>query len=228
MDKLNLIKQVDMFQGLLDADLKSLTDIVIIRSHVKGETIFEEGDEAKGFYFVVSGRVKIFKLSPAGKEQILHLFGRGEPFGEVALFSGKYFPASAETLERSRVGYLPSDAFAGLIGRHPAIALNMIGVLSKRLRTFTNLIEQLSLREVPERLASYFLYLHSLGRGSNEIKLDVTKQQLASFIGTIPETLSRVIKKMNSGGLIDATSTRIKIIDLEGLKGLATGDRKLQ
>ncbi len=227
MDKLNLMKQVEMFQGLSDNDLKSLSAIVALKNCTRDETVFEEGEDARGFYFVVSGRVKIFKLSPGGKEQILHIFGRGEPFGEVALFSGRKFPASAQTLEKSRIGYLQLDAFKKLVSIHPAIALNMIGVLSKRLRTFTELIEQLSLREVPERLASYLLYLHSLGRGSSEIKLDVTKQQLASFVGTIPETVSRVIKKMNSSRLIVSSSSVIKITDMDGLKKLAEGKLKL-
>ena len=187
----------------------------------KGRTIFSEGDEGTGFYVVISGRVKIFKLSSEGKEQILHIFGPGEPFGEVPVFSGQHFPANAEAMEESRVFFFPRKAFMELIRKTPDLALNMLAVLSRRLRRFARLIEDLSLKEVPARLAAYLLYLHEAKKGSENLELDISKGQLASLLGTIPETLSRIIGRMNKSGLIESEGPRIRVLDLQGLETLA-------
>jgi CRP/FNR family transcriptional regulator len=210
-----------MFAGLPGPDLDQLTGIASDKVFSRGATIFLEGDEGNGFYVVLSGRVKIFKLSADGKEQTLHLFGTGEPFGEVALFSGTRFPANAEALEDSRVLFFPRDAFAGLIREHPSVAMNMLALLSIRLRRFTVLIEDLSLKEVPGRFAAYLLYLSREREGSGELSLDITKAQLASLLGTIPETLSRILGKMSRSGLIASDGRHIKILDREGLEELA-------
>jgi CRP/FNR family transcriptional regulator len=169
----------------------------------------------------MSGRVKIFKVSWEGKEQILHIFGPGEPFGEVPVFAGQKFPASAEAMEESRVFFFPRDAFIYRIKKNPGIALNMLAVLSKRLRRFTQLIEELSLKEVPGRLAVYLLYLSESKEGEKHLELDISKGQLASLLGTIPETLSRILGKMTRAGLIESEGPRIKILDPQGLEDLA-------
>src|SRR5512139_2824692 len=96
----DLMGQMPLFQGLLQAHLEELTDIVVDQTLGRGQTVFSAGDEALGFYVVVSGRVKVFMLSPDGKEQILHIFSSGDAFGEVPMFAGGRFPASAETLEK--------------------------------------------------------------------------------------------------------------------------------
>jgi CRP/FNR family transcriptional regulator len=215
------IAGIPMFRGLPEAELDQLTKIATDETISKGAAIFLEGDEGDGFYVVLSGRVKIFKLSTEGKEQTLHLFGAGEPFGEVALFSGSRFPANAEAMEDSRILFFPTEAFAGLIRKNPSVALNMLALLSIRLRRFTALIEDLSLKEVPGRFAAYLLYLSREKEGSGELSLDITKAQLASLLGTIPETLSRILGKMSRSGLIESDGRRIKILDLEGLEELA-------
>jgi CRP/FNR family transcriptional regulator len=194
----------------------------------KGENIFAEGDEGTGFYVVLSGRVKIFKVSPEGKEQILHIFGPGEPFGEVAVFTGRPFPANAEALEETRALFFPRKEFLELIRRDPSLALNMLAVLSQRLRRFSALIENLSLKEVPGRLAAYLLYLGEGKKEKPEVTLDISKNQLASLLGTIPETLSRILAKLTREGLIKSNGPRqIQLLDRKGLEELAGGERKL-
>jgi CRP/FNR family transcriptional regulator len=177
----------------------------------------------------VSGRVKIFKLSPEGKEQILHLFGPGEPFGEAPVFAGQHFPAYAEAIEESRVLFFPRDSFVDMIKNNPSLALNMLAVISRRLRKFTMLVEELSLKEVPGRLATYLLlYLGKRGDEDDELVLDISKSQLASLLGTIPETLSRILAKMIRAGLIHSDgSRRIQVLDREALEELARGERRL-
>lgn len=224
---IEILASVPVFRGLPAEQLEGLTAISVDKTTRRGESIFMEGDEGDGFYVLIAGRVKIFKISPEGKEQILHIFGPGEPFGEVPVFAGERFPANAEAMEESRLFFFPRKAFVGLIDRNPSLALNMLAILSKRLRRFTHLIDDLSLKEVPGRLAAYLLYLSERDRGSRFLKLTITKGQLASLLGTIPETLSRILKKMNAQGLIETEGPRITILDREGLEDLVETGGKL-
>lgn len=227
MDTVDYIAATPLFQDLLRRQIESLARIAVKRQYSKGQTIFSEGDEGTGFYVVTVGRVKIFKLSPDGKEQILHMMEAGEPFGEVAVFAGRSFPACAEASQQSSVLFFPRHDFIALIKNDPDLALNMLAILSSRLRTFARLIENLSLKDVPARLAAYFLYLMEKKESSPMIELDIPKGQLASILGTIPETLSRILFKMNKQKLITTSGSSIEILDPDGLKNIAEGLKKL-
>jgi CRP/FNR family transcriptional regulator len=120
------VATVPLFQALPREHHKDLATVVKDQAFTRGQFIFSEGDEGTGFYVVISGRVKIFKLSTEGKEQILRIFGPGEPIGEVPVFAGKRFPANAEALEDSRVFFFPRAPFMELIQKNPSIALNML------------------------------------------------------------------------------------------------------
>jgi CRP/FNR family transcriptional regulator, dissimilatory nitrate respiration regulator len=222
------IARIPLFHGLTAKLYDELAMIVVDQVVPRGRMIFSQGDEASGLYVVISGRLKIFKLSPEGKEQILHLFGAGEPIGEVAVFAGGNFPACAEALEESRLFFFPRQAFVDMIQRYPSVALNMLAVLSLRLRKFASLIEDLSLKEVPGRLAAHLLYLEKGQKETPHIELDISKNQLASLLGTIPETLSRILARMSRDGYIELTGQRrIRIMDRKALEELATGERRL-
>ena len=224
----DFIPTIPLFQDLEQKNYVDLANIVLSRKYKKGEMIFSEYDTADGFYVAVSGRVKIFKSSPEGKEQILHIFGPGDPFGEIAVFTGKNFPASAQTLENSETIFFPKNAFIGLIKKDPALSLNMLSVLSMRLKRFSSLIEDLSLKEVPGRLAAYLLYLSDRNDSCDELILDISKSQLASILGTIPETLSRILSKMTRENLIESDGKRKFLIkDRDSLIDLAEGEKKL-
>ena len=227
MDIMNHIASIPLFEGLPKEQLDDLTMIMTDQEFNRAQIIFSEGDEGNGFYVVISGRVKIFKLSPDGKEQILHIFGPGEPIGEVPVFAGENFPANAEAMEKSRLLFFPRNSFTGLIQQNPSIAMNLLAILSKRLRRFTSLIEDLSLKEVPGRLAAYLFYLSNQKSGTNELELTITKTQLASLLGTIPETLSRILGKMSSQGLIESDGKKIRILDPDSLEDLAEAITRL-
>ena len=228
MDIINFITTIPLFQNLEEKNYQDLSGIVQTRKYKKGEIIFSEYDDADGFYVAITGRVKIYKSSPEGKEQILHIFGPGDPFGEIAVFTGKNFPASAQTLENSEALFFPKNAFIGLIKKDPALSLNMLSVLSMRLKRFSSLIEDLSLKEVPGRLAAYLLYLSDRENLNDELNLDISKSQLASILGTIPETLSRILAKMTRENLIESDGKRKFLIkDRDSLIDLAEGEIKL-
>ena len=223
---IHLLETIPLFQDLPREQLQGLARITEDRTYARGQEIFADGDPGIGFYVIMTGRVKIFKVSPEGKEQILHLLDPGEPFGEVPVFSGQNFPAHAEALEKSRIFFFPRNAFIGLIKQDPGLALNMLAILSRRLRRFAALIDDLSLKEVPGRLAAYLLYLSEQKKGATDLTLNITKSQLASLLGTIPETLSRILGKMMKQGLIESDGHRIRILDHASLEALVdTGSR---
>jgi CRP/FNR family transcriptional regulator len=180
-----------------------------------------EGDDCNGFYIVAAGKVKIYKVSFEGKEQIFHIYGPGNPFGEVPVFSGQKFPANAQTILKSHLLFFPRTAFVDLISDNPSLSLNMLAILSMRLRQFTVQIENLSLKEVPGRLASYLLYLANEQEQEDFVALNISKGQLASLLGTIPETLSRILAKMNNQNLIEVSGRDIKLLDRIGLEELS-------
>ncbi|GAU08734.1 Crp/Fnr family transcriptional regulator [Desulfoplanes formicivorans] len=219
---IDFLTRVDLFGGLQEEYLAFLAEIAREMHVTKGQSIFWAGDAGTGFYLVKTGRVKIFRTSFSGKEHILHVFGSGEAFGEVAVFAGDRFPASAVTLEPSRLLFFPRDAFRKLLAREPDLALQMLALLSRRLRSFVNKVEELSLKEVPARLASHFLLLAAAGQ-TDTFTLDLSKTELSKYLGTIPETLSRTLRKMESQGLVRGNGACIRILDRPGLEEVAEG-----
>jgi CRP/FNR family transcriptional regulator, dissimilatory nitrate respiration regulator len=214
-----------LFHGLSQKEIKRIGEIAVEKRFSRGESVFFEGDDSNGFYIIGEGLVKIYKVSTDGKEQILHILGPGEPFGEVPVFSGQRFPANADTISESRVLFFPRPAFVDLVIKNPTLALNMLAVLSVRLRQFTTQIENLSLKEVPARLAGYLIYLAEEQNSGDVVTLTISKGQLASLLGTVPETLSRVFTRMNVQNLIAVEDRRITLLDRERLKDMAASGK---
>lgn len=220
-NRLATLATTSLFSGLPQRQLEKLAGITQLRSVEKNSLVFSEGEDADGFFVVLEGLVKIYKMSAEGKEQILHIFGSGEPIGEVPVFSGKKFPASAMALKKGDLLFFPRRAFIDLIAEDTSLALNMLAVLSMRLRRFAAQIEDLSLKEVPGRLASYLIYLANEQATDTSVSLTISKGQLASLLGTIPETLSRILAKMANQGLIAVNGRHIRLLDRDGLDDLA-------
>lgn len=220
------IAAAPLFRGLSEKQLGELQRLFPGRHYGQGQIIFAEGEKAEGFYVLLSGKLKIYKLSPEGKEQILHIIEPGEPFAEVALFSETTFPAYAEAIRESEVMFFPRKGFEKLIRDDPAIVMNMFAILSQRLKYFTRLIEDLSLKEVPQRFAAYLIFLADRER-SDDVSLGISKGQLASLLGTIPETLSRIMGKMAGQGIIEMQGRRIRIKDRQLLEALSDGQKQL-
>jgi len=225
MELLQMVQKIPLFHGLPGEQLEEIVTSMADQTFDRGQTVLSEGEAAEGFFVLVQGKVKIFKLSPDGKEQILHIVGAGESFGEVPMFAGGHFPANAETIEKSRIFFFPRAAFLDLIRKDPSLAMNMLAELSRRLRQLTRLVEELSLKEVPGRLAAYILFLSEENNNTSEVELDITKGQLASLLGTIPETLSRILGKMSTQGLIAVQGRKLSILDRNALEDLAAGDK---
>ena len=196
MDNISkIISAIPLFNGLPDDQLNAIRQIALEKQFGKGQNIFSEGDETKGFFVVVTGRVKIYKVSSEGKEQILHIFEAGQSFGEVTVFTDRQLPANAEALAKSRLLFFPRSAFVDLVTNNPSLALNM--------------------------LASYLIYLAKEQQTIDAVELNISKGQLASLLGTIPETLSRIFAKLSGQQLIRVEGSRIALLNRQGLEDLA-------
>jgi CRP/FNR family transcriptional regulator len=223
----DLLRRCPLFAGLKEEDLKKIKAIASLKQVGKKEVLFSDGEEAKGFYVILSGKIKLYKISPEGKEQILHVVSAPDAFAEAALFLEGSYPAFAEALIDSQLLFFPKRDFIHLIERNPQLSINMIVSLSHFLRRFASLIEELSLKEVSSRIAKYLtdLSLKSAKEGKipKEVELDLSKTQLASKLGTISETLSRTLAKMKAKGIIDVKKNRILILNRGALEELASG-----
>lgn len=223
----SFLSRLPLFNGLPEGDLKALSDIVLERPYAAGEPIFSEGERAEGLNIVFSGRVKIYKLAPNGKEQVLHIMGPGEPFAEVPVFQGGSYPASAGAIEASRVLFIPRDGLTEMIRKNPSLALDMLAVLSRRLKEFSVTIENLSLRGVPERLSAYLLHVSDSEKGAAEFELGIKKGLLANLLGTTGESVSRVLAKMSQAGILHVQGKKIAILDRRALADVAAARRAL-
>jgi len=221
------LSAVPLFAGLRSSDLAELEARTRRIPLTRGQTLFLEGDEARGFYLVRSGRLKVYKSSPSGREQILHLVGPGEPVGEAVMFAGGRLPASAEALEATEVLLIPRQAFLDAVRREPEVAMQFLASLSQRLRFMATLVENLSLREVTERVAGYVLYLSRTQGDRDHVEFDLPRGELASLFGTIPETLSRALQRLAQEGVVEIDRRTVTIRDRDALKEMAWAGRRL-
>jgi CRP/FNR family transcriptional regulator len=207
-----------LFQGLPPEQLVELEKLAIAQTYPKGDIIFHQGDEGIGFFVIKTGRVKVYKSSRDGKEQILHIFGERDHFAEVPALDGQYYPASASALEPTEVLFFARQRFLNLLEQQPALTINLLKSFARHLRRFSNLVDNLALREVPARLANYLLSLSEQSDGAETVTLTLTKGQLAAQLGTIPETLSRVFAKLTAEGLIEVEGYQVKLCDRDRLQ----------
>lgn len=214
-----LIRQCHLFSGLTDTDIDLLSSIVQQQNFLRKQVLFTEGEQATGFYVVVRGRVKIYKLSAEGKERVLHVVHPGQSFADAAIFDDGCYPAFAETVTECELLLFPKQAFLNLLHHHSQLSINMIAGLSRYLRQFTIQIEDLTFREVPARLARYLLDLSDDSRA--DVDLPVSKSQLASNLGTTSETLSRTLRKLTDEGLIQVQGKTITLLKTDCLTDLA-------
>lgn len=214
------VRQVPLLSALGEAELRELLRLCPTRDLPAGSQVFSPSEQAERFYVILAGRVKLYKLSPKGDEQILHLYGPGRTFGEAAMWADIRYPAHAEVLTDATLLVVRRAVLKDMIARNADLGMAMLAGMSAKLWEFNTLIEQLSLKEVPARLASVLLEMPAKA-GTNTVVLTQTKRELAAQIGTIAETLSRALKKLAASGLIEVNGPEITILDPDGLAELA-------
>lgn len=216
-----ILRKTPLFANLFPDDLRRLDEIATVRRFGRKKSVFREGDRAEGFFVLGSGKVKVFKLSEEGKEQVLHVLGPGQSFAEATVFESGTYPAHAEALTDSELVFLPKQPFVLLLEKNPRIALRMLASLSRWLKRMTDLVESIALRDVETRLVRYLSEeLKARGiplKDGAALDLDIGKNVLASRLGTVPETFSRTLKKLQEEGKIGVKGKQIRVLKAKAL-----------
>ncbi len=218
------LKAVPFFSGLSDAPLREIARAAREKKIDSGQMIFFENDRCDGFYFIRKGSVKIYKVSAAGREQILHVFKDGETFAEVPTFDNGLCPANAQALEDSVLLLVRKSDLEKVTRTYPEVALGLLHHFAHLLRRFTLRLEELALKDVGARLAGYLLRLaDETGKPTTEgitIRLSESQQEIASHIGTVREIVSRNLHKFQDMGLIRLKGRSLVILDRKRLEEL--------
>jgi CRP-like cAMP-binding protein len=221
-DVVKELKCVPFFEQLGDAPLREIARAARRREFHKGQMVFFENDPCDGFYYVRHGSVKIYKMSPGGREHILHTFKVGDTFAEVPTFDNGLCPANAQAGEESELLLIRKNDFEDVIRTYPEVAFGLLHHFAQWLRSFTRQLESLSLKDVGARLADYLLRLADAeGEQTSEgIKINLTEnqQEIAARIGTVREIVSRTFRKFQEADLVRLKGRRLTILDVEGLK----------
>lgn len=216
-----LVRSSDFFNELPEEQLALLLSGAKDNTYAPGQVLVEAQEELGGFFLLISGRVKMTRMSEEGKEQTIYVFGPGEPFCLCGLFDGGACPASAVALEKSRVVMFPAADFDRIVREDPTLLFNMLLVMSRRLKSAMDMIESLSLKKAPERLAVYLLHAERAPDGGKDVvRLPMSHRELAKMIGATPEALSRAFKQLNQKGLVEVRGRDIHILDRVGLAAI--------
>ena len=221
-DRQAVLAAIPYFRSLPPADLHRIATRAVVRDVGRGGRVFEEGAPADGLFVVIDGRVRLVRVARGGREQVLHSEGPGATLGEVPLLDGGGYVATAVASEPSRLLYLPRAAVIEACRRHPEVALGIIRVLARRVRSFAGLVEQLSLKDLTARTAGLLL-AESRAAGATAFELEATRDELAARLGTVRELVSRSLARLRRAGLIRVVGRRVTIVDVPGLTDLAEG-----
>lgn len=217
-----VLKNTPLFAALDDGELDSLAARSGLRPYAQGEILFTEGEACKGLYIIVTGRVRIFKTSVSGREQVLAMEGPGSSVAELPVFDGGNYPASASAAEKSGMLFISRADLRAICLENPEVALKMLQVVGRRLRRLVGIIEELSFTTVRHRLISLLLrQAKTEGRETARgvvISLEGSHQELAAHIGTVRELVSRNLARLQAQSFIEMNGREITILDREGLE----------
>lgn len=217
-----VLRKTPLFASLTEKELQALAARTIRRRFQRGELLFGEGDPCTGLFLVASGKIRIFKQSPSGREQVLAIEGPGSSFAELPVFDGGNYPAAASASEDAEVLFVSRKDFQNFCREHPEVGLKVIAVVGSRLRRLVGIIEDLSFTTVRQRLITLILQLaQASGSPSKEgvrVELTMSHQDLAAELGTVRELVSRNLSRLQAEGFIDVDGRKIMVKDLAGLK----------
>lgn len=216
------LQSTQLFAALSETELTALAGRSGMRSYQPGAVLFSEGDPCEGLYIVVAGRVRIFKTSPAGREQVLALEGPGASIAELPVFDGGPYPASASAVDPSELLFVPRTGLHAICLEHPQVALKLLKVVGGRLRRLVGIIEELSFTTVRHRLIAWLLReAKAHGRLTDRgitFTLNASHQELAAQIGTVRELVSRNLARLQAQSLIEMNGREITTTDQAGLE----------
>lgn len=220
--KIDALAAVPYLTALPRAELDALARRCAVRAVPRGARIFEEGALAEGLFVILEGCVKLVRVSPRGREQVLHTEGPGSALGEAPLFDSGGYVASAVAAEDSELLFVPRAAVFALC-RRPEVALGIIRVLARRVRAFAALVEDLALRDVNARVARY-LVDEARKAGGRGFALPRTRDDVAYRLGTVRELISRSLSRLRAEGVIELAGRRVRVRDARRLAEIAARD----
>jgi len=213
-----------LLSSLTPDELRTLSARTVRKLFSTGELLFSEGEPCNGLHIIAQGKVRIFKTSANGREQVLAVNVPGESVAELPVFDGGPFPASAVAIETSEVAFISRRDFQAYCMEHPEVSLKVLQVVGSRLRRLVAIIEELSFTTIRQRLISSLIKLaQSEGKKTArgiEFQLPATHQELASQLGTVRELVSRNLMRLQAEGLLDVDARQIVVKDMEGLRAL--------
>ena len=216
------LKATQLFSALDEPEIISLSRRTTVRRFASGELLFSEGEPCQGLYVVVSGKVKIFKTAPNGREQVLAIEGPGASIAELPVFDGGRYPASTAAVHDSQLLFISRHEFRAFCLEHPEVALKVLQIVGSRLRRLVGIIEELSFTTLRHRLIAWLLReAKTNGRPGDEgttFDLGMSHQELAAHIGTVRELVSRNLARLQSQGFLRVNGREITILDYDGLE----------
>jgi CRP/FNR family transcriptional regulator len=222
---LELLSRAPIFRRLSAEDREHLSRVARVATYERGARIFAEGDPSDFFYVVVTGRAKVYKTTPAGKDVILEIFTAGDPLGGVAVYEGRPFPASAAALAPTTCVLIPRRDFFELLEQHPSLVRGLLMGLTHRLVELTSRIAELSGGRVEPRFARLFLKMaDDSGRPTADgtlIPVQLSRQELADMTGTTIETAIRIMSRWNKADLVRTEKDGFLLVNRTELEDLA-------
>ena len=230
MDPGETLRRVPFFAVLPPEELRALAAHCVVRRLAREEILFAEGDTCQGLYVVQDGAVKLFKMADTGREQVLVIERAGSTVGELPLFDGGTFPASASAIEDSVLLFLPKREFLDLCRHNSEVTFAVIRTLAWRFRYMTSLVEELSLKEVSHRLAPFLrdraLRLGTRTRRGIEFPLEETNQEIGAEIGTVRDLVSRNLRRFVDRGIIRLERRKVIVLDMAELEAQIAGTKR--
>lgn len=225
-DVLAALRACRLWSGASDAAVERLARAASVRDVTRGTLLASEGEVAESFGVVVEGRVRVFYLGADGKEVTFETAQSGDPIAAVAALAGSRYPATIESATPATIAWLRREALFDLMAEEPQVARSIVANLATRVVNFTNVVQTLSM-DVPSRVARYVLgRALSAGRPDSRgliVDLGMPKGELASALGTVPETLSRAFAKLREDGVMDVEGRQVAVLDMRALAALAGG-----
>jgi len=221
MNKRELILSIPIFSELAGKAVANLSAISRIEKFEKGELIFMEDDDADALFILADGAIDLVKGTADGRERFIRRVKPGETFAEAAMFAGDAYPVSALARSRGTLLAINRDDFRMFMRRHPEASMAMLAAMARLLRHWSDLLSELSLSTVEGRIAAWLMRRARESRGDS-FDLGMQKRELAFRLGTVPETLSRNLRKLKEMGAIRLEGERIHIKDMEILEELTS------